>query len=314
MSEEKADAQPKIRLGWMSDAKWVVGIVAFFVVAATALVMVTAKLTERETAITIITTVTATMFSPQGLDDPGDIEKLRAGLKAQPGKTIEPFPGVSVTAADIEGQSPREIRLSLFRRLAEPIYDRGTLATSKNPTSEVGFSGAGETRSALTSEVKNSATSEVSPERVKEASPAATSDQIGLLALLSSESHQKILGIQKILLGVSVVLLLLLILFSTGFGRLASPGWVLVLVAAVPTALTFLIEMSLKTHPPAPPTGEPNIATVAASAAADVAPMVLAAFTNVYRPLLLTGAGLVIVATLGGLIYHLVRHRKEAAA
>ncbi len=300
----KPESAVKARPAWIGDAKWVVGILAFFVVAATALVMSLTKLTEREPALTMMSTVMATLMSPQGLDDPGDADKLRAHLKAvSPGASFEPIPGVSITAADIEGKSPRELRLMIFRRLAEPIYDRSTFASAGN------FSKNGNTPGVNL----GTNTPGVNGPPEPTVASAATADQLGVLVLLGNESHQRVLSIQTILLGVSVGLLLLLIYLSTGFGRLASPGWVLVLVAAVPTTLTFLIQMSLRTHPPAPPTGEPSIATVAASAATDVAPTILVAVASVYRPLLLVGIGLVLIATIGGITWHGWRSRTEPA-
>lgn len=247
---------------------------AFFLVAAAALVMGLGKLTERETAVPVMSTVMATMFSPTGLDDPGDIEIVKAQLRANPDKTIEPLPGVTITAAEIEGKSPREIRLMIFRRLAEPIYDQGTFADAPKSSAE-------------------ESSGLVTP----------TADQVGLLVLLSNESHQLILRIQTWLLVASALLLLLLITLSTGFGRLASPGWVLLLVSALPFALITLVSLYLERNPPAPPTGEPTIATVAASAATDVAPTILAALRAVYAPLFWTGLGLVVFATVVGLGY-----------
>ncbi len=277
--------EPKTRPSWQTDAKWVVGIVAFLVVAATALVGSLVKLTERETAMTLASTVMATMFSPSGLDDPRDVDLVRAELETDPDQTLEPLPGVTITAADVEGKSPREIRLLLFRRLAEPIYDHGTFADSTNePAANVDEQGL------------------ITP----------TADQVGLLVLLSNESHQLILKVQTIALIVSALLLLLLIALSTGFGRLVSPGWVLLLVSGLPMIILTLASLYLERSSPAPPTGEPSIATVAASAAADLAPTVLAAVRSIYAPLLWTGLGLILVATLGGLAYHLWQRRTVA--
>ena len=130
-AKTEIETEPKPRPLWLSDAKWIVGILAFFVVAATALVMSLGRLTERDTAVNISTMIIATMFSPGGLDDPGDIEQAKTKLKAVPGKSLEVLPGVTITADEVEGKSPRELRLMIFRRLAEPIYDQGTFSNSQ---------------------------------------------------------------------------------------------------------------------------------------------------------------------------------------
>jgi hypothetical protein len=292
----------KIRPAWLSDAKWVVGILAFFVVAATALVAGVTKLTEREPAITLMTTVIATLYSPGGLDETASLEPVKQAIAASPTKSFKPFPGVDVaiTAEELEGKSPRALRLELFRALAEPIYDKGTF--TKGSRSE---------NLDVTSEKEERAAGPSKAEQIGQSlMPTPTAENVGALVFLSRESHERVLDFQKIMLGVSAGLLLLLSLTSVGFGRLASPGWVLVLVSALPAGLIFFVEMSLTSHPPAAPSGEPTLQGMASSVGVAVAPLILAAFKNVYQPLALTGAGLVGIATLGGISWNFA-HRSR---
>ncbi len=299
-AKTEIETEPKPRPLWLSDAKWIVGILAFFVVAATALVMSLGRLTERDTAVNISTMIIATMFSPGGLDDPGDIEQAKTKLKAVPGKSLEVLPGVTITADEVEGKSPRELRLMIFRRLAEPIYDQGTFSNSQADGNTPGVKPGNDTPGVEeTAEFKT---------------PSPTADTIGMLALLSNESHQKLLGIQRLLFGISSLLLLLLILSSTGFGRLASPGWVFVLVSAMPMIVLALLDLSIRSHPTVAPTGEPSLASQVALVGSSVAPMVVDAFQATYRTLLMTGAGLVLFATIVGPLWHLwQRHRSGAS-
>ena len=284
MAEQmKSELVPRPRAAWLADAKWIVGILCFFVVGATAVVGTLTKLTERETALTIDSVVMASMFSPKGLDDPGDIDKVRANLANHPTQTIKPNPNLNVTltSADVAGKSPREIRLLIFRRVAEPIYDQAKLTTGPSDTS------------------------------VTENPSLANA---GLLAFLSRSSHDQLTRGLRFMLIADAVLLLALVGLSVGFGRLASPGWVLLLASVVPMLVVAAGSAYHVSYAASAGSEDgPNFGAIVASAAGSVVPTIIGTIRSVYQPLLMIGAGLIAVATLGGIVWHLVQRLKKTA-
>src|SRR5687767_7228754 len=105
------------------DFKWVSGIIAFAFLAITFALFNLVYLTSKPIAVELGTIVAASMFSPHGLDDATEINILRRQKTAS--GTIQPIPGLPVTVAtnDLEKKTPRELRLTIFRQIVEPIYE-----------------------------------------------------------------------------------------------------------------------------------------------------------------------------------------------
>ncbi|MBI4032236.1 hypothetical protein HY374_00850 [Candidatus Berkelbacteria bacterium] len=268
MATEPTSSRP----GWHTDAKWVVGIIAFVLVATTAFLGVLARLTEREPAVELLTVGIATAFSPQGIDDASTLEDVRKAIRESPTKSLKPFPGldVEVREVDLETTSPEELRLRLFRAVAEPIYDKTTLgagATSKDGTA---------------------------------ANPTVSS--VGLLAVFSRDMHNRLTQPLVVLLLIDAIVVGLLVYLSTGFGRLASLGWLLTLVSLLPALLFAVLEIASQRHLPNGGVAEATLAAQASTIAAAVAPTVIGVVNSIYRPMLAVGLALILIATIGGVI------------
>jgi hypothetical protein len=275
------DSEPphKPRPYWHVDAKWITGLSLAFVLGLTLLVYNLVQITAEEPAVETMTMAMALMFSPDGLDADVDITQLRQQLNAAPDGSIRPIPGLRITIReeDIAGLSPREMRLFFFRQLAGPLYRGGVeglkeLATT--PEMAESFEGG-----------------------------------IGPLAVFTLETHQTLQRVLVLLSIISLVLLVPLILFSYRFGRLGSPGCVL-FVASLPGAILFTFLATTLQNPPGPPQGEGISEMLGYLVANSLAPLVQIVSRN-YLVLVVVGAGMIILAALGGLIWRLARRDRR---
>lgn len=128
MPTSKVNAVSKVRPYWHVDLKWAFGLIAVLLVTLTLLFAGFARATAKKTATTAIATATALLFSQNGLDAGDDIQQLRDMIKASPKKSIGLVPGINitVTADDLKGATPREIRINIFQKIADPIYEGGS--------------------------------------------------------------------------------------------------------------------------------------------------------------------------------------------
>jgi len=265
---------------WHVDAKWVVGLLLILALNLSMLFYNLYLVTDEAPAVETMSTLLAVLTSPEGLDDATAIEAALEQLRANPDHAIRPFPGlpVELRESDIVGRSPRELRLFVWRQLAEPLYregPEGLMARIEDPEMAAGFAGG-----------------------------------IGPLALFSLQVHQDLLRLLWITLTSTLVLLALLIFFSYRFGRLGSLGVVL-FVASLPGAFIFT---ALSRMPPADalPVGleqDVGLTDRLSQVASHMLPPMMATFSRTYTMGLLIGLALIGVALLGGLIWRLARRR-----
>ena len=264
---------PSPRPYWHVDLKWVSGILFFFAVGISLLLFNLSALTERERATTISATVIATMFSKDGLDDPKDIEILKQQAALIPGDIITPipqFPTLQVSKADLMAKSPRELRIALFKQLTEPIYDKGLKGAAKEFTADP-----------------------VSQEKFQK--------DATLLGAFTKSTHD---AFERALLWTSLfagVMLLLLVYFSAGWGRLVSPGLVLLLVSPLGTIFSLLLL-----YPPKD--GDAPFAALPASVAQEIG----TSLNQSYMSATLIGVGLLVLAGVGKIVQTALRHKKMA--
>lgn len=264
---------PSPRPYWHVDLKWVTGILFFFALGLSLLLYNLSVLTERERATTISATVIASMFSKDGLDDPKDVEIFKQQAALIPGDVITPisqFPTLQVTKADIMTKSPRELRISLFKQLTEPIYDKGIKGAAQEFTPDP-------------------------------AAQAQFQKDAALLGVFTKNTHD---SLQRAFIWTALfagVMLILLIYFSAGWGRLVSPALVLLLVSPLGTVLSLLLL-----YPPkdgdAPFTALPT----------GVAQEIGTSLNQSYLSATLVGVGLLVAAGIGKLIHIAMRRKKTA--
>lgn len=172
---------------------------------------------------------------------------------------------VAVRYDEVAELPPRETKLLIFRKVAEPLYHDGP---------------EGILRLAPNVEAKQA-------ERLER--------DAGLVTPLTEDSHQRLRVPLEILGAVSLVLIVLLARFSSGLGRLVSPGVVLVL-GGLPGLLLLAILSGVGDQAGALPAGE----TVGIDyAARQAVPITLPALTWGYLASLGLGAALLFAAAVG---------------
>jgi len=273
----KPQKKQRVRPYWHVDLKWLFGIVAVFSVAALLTVIGLFRLTERERAIQIVSVGIASAFSPEGLDEAASIAEIQGILEEQPDGELQLIQDIDVfvRAEDIEGLSPRQTRIYVFRQIAEPLYDQGVdgvTELSQDPAIQ-----------------------------------AALRNDVGMIALLSAGTH-RVLG--WVLAGLALLSLIsvgLSLLWSSRFGRLVTPG-IILLLTSLPGVLfaTLLGSIAL---------GGSRQANPASSAAfsfeaifKEIGPLVTSALRPAYLIALILGLLLLVGALIGRLV---VRSKKS---
>lgn len=252
---------------WHIDAKWLVGLVLLVVWSATLLGFGLYRLTDEKVAVPLLTTLLATSFSREGLDSAKDLREFRERLRTAPDQTLRPMSELTVAVRydEVAELPPRETRLLIFRKLAEPLYHKGPDGILR-----------------------------LSP-NVKPKQADRLKRDTGLISPLTLDSHHRLRVPLEILGAASLVLLALLVRFSSGLGRLVSPGVVL-LLGGLPGLLLLAILGGLGDEATALSAGETAGVDYAAR---QVIPIALPAMTWGYLASLGLGAALLFAAAVG---------------
>lgn len=276
----KSPTIKKPRPYWHVDAKWISGIVLLLLLSMTALLFLLWQITARTRGIDLLTTLLASSFSYQngGLDDEGDVRLIRAMIAAAPNKQWQPSPGLDIIVheADIEGMTPRQVRLWFFHHIAEPLYEQGP--------------------SGLTSVVSDPGLQ------------ASIEQSTRPLGFISARMHTYLLWVLGGATLFSLLFLGLLVRFSQGPGSLSNPGAVLFL-AGLPGALLWGVLRGWLRQAGAALAGSQAQEAVKlyTQLAVDVLPPVIQQALQIY--IFLTGFGLVLL--LLALLAALFGRRKQ---
>jgi len=261
------------------DLKWIFGILFAFTFGISMTLANLTAITAEKPATEALTILTASMFSRQGLDDTGDTAEVLRKIKESPEGKFQPipaFPDIYITEKDVSEKSPRELRLSIFRNIIEPIYKEGPEAMKK---------------------------------KVAVATGQETDQNLGLIEFVTVKNH---LFIQKLFLASLVVSLLFLapfVYFSHRFGKLFAPGLVIFLISFLPASIITFLSLVLKSHPLSAPQGE-GIGAQASYTFNDIAPVILPPISRNY----LTALGLALILIVSAWIGRIVARRREKAS
>lgn len=271
---------PKPRPYWHVDAKWISGLILAFMLSVTLLIYGLVQVTAEQPATEVLTLATALMFSPNGLDDESDIALLRQVLALSPDGTIQPIPGMGITvsAQEIEGLTPRETRLQFFRKWAEAIYPDGIqgladLADDPELKAQILEGGA-------------------------------------VFNVLTLPTHQALQRALILLAAVSFFMFIPLVLFSYRFGRIGSPGCAL-FFASLPGAIFFTF-LAMAVKPILAPSIEESSATgMLGYLVSQVLPSMAKSIGQSYQVFLALGVGLMLLAGLSSIVWSLVHPNKQ---
>lgn len=262
---------PHVRPYWHVDVKWIAGIVAFLVLSICLLLYNLAVLTQRDNAVTISATVVASLFSPKGLDDTSGLKDFREQVVKMPGDMVAPiqqFPSIKISKHDALTLSAADLKIALFSQVTGPIYDLGLPAAARQFTANT-------------------------------ADQQKFINQAQLLGLLTKGTHDTVQHLFILALVVSAVFMIIVIFFSTGWGRLVSPGIILLLLSPI-GSLAALILLN-------PPDRSDSLT---AAIPGHIGQAVGTSLSHSYIGAMLLGLILIVAALIGKIITVILHHSK----
>lgn len=278
---QKPDKPQKPRPYWHVDAKWLFGLVLCVVLGFWLLLVAAHRVTSRDIGIDLMTNMVTMGIAKNGAVDQAGLDELKRKISESPTKSIQPIPGFPATITEQDlALPPEQVIDRVFRQITEPLYDKGARKFAQEQTSD------------KTQQDKF----------VNDAS---------LIGLISKEGHDKIGG--WVLAGFLVVCIIAAgaIWFSAGFGRLVTPGLVLLLVSF--PGLILFSGLRAWVSQPAERTVEAQDISQAFMAARGSFLPVAEAGQQTYKLAVLLGIGLLVAALLGKIIVHAVRRARQPA-
>jgi len=261
----------KSRPYWHVDLKWIAGIGLFTALSAALLLYNLSAISERERAVKISSTVVASLFSRDGLDDEKGLEALKQNAALLPGDSVAPieqFPFITISKTDLATMSAHDLRLKIFSQITGPIYDKGVEGAAETFTSD--------------------------PDEQKK-----FSQQASVLTLLTSQTHRvlRMAFIAAVIL--AVIELAALIFYSAGWGRLVSPAIVFLLASPVGAVAGLLLS-----HPSAD--GDGPLLALPVVVVRDVGSLLSGSYVMVA----IAGASLLFIALVGKIVQKIVQRPK----
>lgn len=267
---------------WHVDMKWVASLFCMLAIIVTLPIVALTLLTQRSTATNIITYTLVGLTSPAGIDSSKGLEDLQKKVTQEGEHTLSVGGAkVTFTQQDIQNLSPRELRLKAFSGFAQNFYDLGPYELAK----ETGASSA----------------------EAKKFQEQSTS-----ISIFTARWHTHLTRLLVWMVLADVVLILVAVLFSYRFGRLATPGVILATAGAPAVPLMAWAQTNSQPMGTARPETVTGTLDAAEAFAQYVGPLAIPTIANVYRGVLLVGLGLLALAFSSALVYHIARRRKRA--
>lgn len=261
---------PKPRPYWHVDAKWICGIILLFVLGISLILGALVKLTDEQRGPKIAALAIGAAFVR------GDeaTAKEEAGREiAKQGGAIYPladFPEVVITEKDLDLPA-KDIKLKVFGPIASSIYNDGIEGTAD--------------RFAKTPEQKE--------KFIKDAF---------FFKPFTKQTHQSLKSIAKLFTLLSVFFALALIYFSAGWGRLANPGLLLLLVSLPGSFLALAL-----THPPKSGDGPGG------GLPADLTSEIGQPLSQTYSRITILALALLVAALIGKIVSSIIGHKQSKA-
>lgn len=273
--EEKVQ---KVRPYWHVDMKWITGILLLISLSLSIALFNLYKLSGPGHAIELATYTFTSAFSQKGLDDTSEIAEFKKKVIAG-GGYAKPIPAfdITITAKDLETKTPRELRLSIFRQIVEPVYYKEA---------------EGIREKVVDPEMKN-----------------GIEKQMGLFKYLNERTHKKLGSFFRISVAVTAALLALFVFFSAGAGRFINPAFVFIFVAAPGLFLSIVLKNGGGAKDQPAQQAE-NIGQMVSGIMKIIGPQISGLVMKPYAYLALSGLGLIV----GGIGYKVVRRVKAKTA
>lgn len=270
----KAAPSDKPRPYWHKDAKWVLSLLLCVVLGLWLLLAVVHKATSRDVAVDTMTGLITFGVAQHGQVDQQAVDELRRKIAESPTKSIQPIEGFPITIAEADLQLPPDQLVDkIFRQLTVKLYDKGARQLAEEQTSD----------KAQQDKFVNDASA---------------------IALFSKEGHDKV-GTWLLVTALTVLILMIgTAWFSHGFGRLVTPGLV-ILVVSLPGFIIFSALTAWSRSPAEPASEAENYIQLAANARGVLEP-ILAGGQQVYRSACLVAVGLLAAALVGKIVVKLV--------
>ena len=170
------------------------------------------------------------------------------------------YPGVKVSKADLLAKTDEQLQQLVAEQVTSPIYDQGLDAAAAQLT-----------------------TDQTQQQSLKQ--------QLGLLGVMSKQTHDALAVASKVVFALSFLWFAGLIYFSAGWGRLVSPGVVLVLVSPVGVMIGRVFELLSKKN-------DSFLSFLPQSVLTSIA----TAINGTYRTAMFGGFALLLIAGIGALI------------
>lgn len=281
-ADEKADEPAKPRPYWHKDVKWVCSLILCVVLGLWLLLSVAHRATSRDIAIDLMTNLVTLGITQNGEVDQKALDQLRQKINESPNKSFQPIKGFPATITQQDLQLPPEQVVDrIFRQITEPLYDKGARKLAEEQTSD-----------------KTQQDKFVNDASAFTVLSKEGHDQVGKWVLISS------LAVLAVMAGA--------VWFSHGWGRLVTPGLVILLVS-LPGLLVFSGLKAWTGMPAESVTEVQSYAELASSAKGAFEPVAVGG-QQVYRTASLVGLGLLVAALIGKIVTKIVartRHKPE---
>jgi hypothetical protein len=261
----------KVRPYWHVDFKWVFGILAFASLWGGLLLNAFSTLTEKPNATAITSSVVSNILTTNGIDTATGIEQLKAQAAQLPDGavlSVPNLPEIKISKEELLSKSSDEIKALALSQLTGPLYEQGLSKTSETVTQT-------------------------------DAQKQSFTQQAGILGVISKQTHEWLAIASKVALATSIIWFVGLIYFSSGWGRLVSPGVVLLLASPVGAAVGTLLEILSKKN-------DSLLSFLPQSVMSNLA----SAINGTYRIALFAGLGLLAIAGVGKITTNILAKNK----
>ncbi len=275
---------------WFVDAKWVFGLLFLVAFSVSLMTYNLAQLTSRERATEVISETIEMTLDKVKIDLDLEIAEYKASLENNQEETTEDqsparqfiAQGINIAFpnSDVQSLSVEELKGKFLLNLAVPFYEGGT-DMMFNLVSHLDIRGV-------------------------------LDDSLQNLSIYSDETHDQIQSVFVLSLIVSIILLIGVIFFSFGWGRIFVPG-LLLFATCLPGYILGVLSHDLLTEFQLAKIGEEGLVNIFLGALLESLKGQVASITVFYSVLFYIGVALMIGAVAGRYVYKYLKKKKTSS-